>query len=144
MNLFESRGAVLAAEAQERVLDKQIELAKLQAAQPAQIPEPFGYVVEHNVPPTSTYKWSFHPADQGLSFYKDTALVITPVYIATAPVNCCPGSPGWPIAFHDSTIDTITDACFEAVADQGTTALMRAVARAVERQHGIFSGEGQT
>lgn len=53
-----------------------------QAAQPAQIPEPFGYVVEHNVPPTSTYKWSFHPAAQGLSFYADTALVITPVYIA--------------------------------------------------------------
>lgn len=51
--------------------------------------------------------------------------------------NCCPGSPGWPVALRDSTIDTITDACFQAVADQGTTVLMRAVARAVERQHGI-------
>jgi len=52
-------------------------------------------------------------------------------------VNCCPGSPGWPVALRDSTIDTITDACFQSVADQGTTVLMRAVARAVERQHGI-------
>ena len=33
MNIFESRGHVLAAEAQERVLDKQIELAKLQSAE---------------------------------------------------------------------------------------------------------------
>lgn len=31
MNIFESRGQVLASEAQERVLDKQIELAKLEA-----------------------------------------------------------------------------------------------------------------
>lgn len=56
---------------------------------------------------------------------------------AQVPVNCCPGSPGWPIALRDSTIDAITDGCFQAVGYQGTTVLMRAVARAVERHHGI-------
>ena len=38
--LFEARAAVLALEAQERVLDKEIELAKLKAAQPAPVQEP--------------------------------------------------------------------------------------------------------
>lgn len=54
-----------------------------------------------------------------------------------AEENCSPSSPGWPIALRDSTIDAIADACFQAVGDQGTTVLMRQVARAIERHHGI-------
>ena len=45
------------------------------------------------------------------------------------------------VPMSDGVIAVITDACFQAVADQGTTVLMRAVARAIEAHHGITQGE---
>jgi len=61
----------------------------------------------------------------------------TNALIVKSNANCSPSSPGWPIPLRDTTIETITDACFQSVGYQGTRALMREVARSVERQHGI-------
>ena len=48
------------------------------------------------------------------------------------------------VPISDGVIAVITDACFQAVADQGTTVLMRAVARAIEAHHGITPADKPT
>jgi hypothetical protein len=41
-------------------------------------PESLGYLVEHNVK-SGLFKWSFHPIEEGMTFYTDNALQIIPV-----------------------------------------------------------------